>query len=102
MDIRPGQTVSVEIVRTPSNEAARKTLTRLFRRDPHVTRFHRRQKAKRPSWQTWRRGGRMWHHQMKSPPPVKLVAGQRYSVLATVDVLRDLESVGACVKVTPG
>ncbi len=101
MNVQPGQTVSVEVVRTPPTAAARKTLTRLFRRDPQIRRRERRLKAKRPSWQTWRRGGRMWHHQMKSTAPVRLAAGERCALLATVDVLRDLESVGSCVRVTP-
>jgi hypothetical protein len=100
MDIRPGTTVTVEITAPPRNEPARKTLQRLFRRDPQGLREHRRQKRQRPSWQTWRRGGRMWHHQMKAKPPMQLVPGCRLSLLATVDTIRDLQSVQRFVKVT--
>ena len=102
MELEPGQTVSVEITASPRTPAARKTLIRLFRRDPQIARYQRRQKRKRPSWQTWRRGGRMWHHQMKSKPPIELTAGKTLSIRATVDVIRDLESVRRYVKVTPG
>jgi hypothetical protein len=42
----------------------------------------------------------MWHHQMKSRPPVELAAGRRLSLLATVDTIRDLQSVARFVKVT--
>nr|QDY92634.1 hypothetical protein fos2004AM_00002 [uncultured Planctomycetota bacterium] len=100
MDIAPGKTVSVEITAPPTNAAAEKTLYRLCRKDPRIAKAHRVRKCKRPSWQTWRRGGRFWHHQMKSRPLVKLTTGSRYSVLATVDVIRDLQSVSRYVKVT--
>jgi len=99
MDIMPGKTVSVEVTETPRNAAARKTLARLFRKDPHVARQQRWQSRHRPSWQEHRRGGRMWHHQMKSRAPVSLNAGSSYSILATLDVIRDLASVARWVKV---
>lgn len=102
MDLTPGQTISVEITTPPRAAAAQKTLTRLFRRDPDIARHHRRQKRNRPSWQTWRRGGRMWHHQMKSNPAIALTAGQRLSLLATLDVIRDLQSVARYVRVSAG
>lgn len=101
MDVRPGMTVVVEITAAPRNAPACKTLLRLFRRDPAALRHRDRQKRQRPSWQTWRRGGRMWHHQMKAKPPIQLSAGSRLSLLATVDTLRDLESVRKYVKLTP-
>jgi hypothetical protein len=101
MDPKPGKMLSVEITAPPTNDAARKTLIRLCRRDPRVARHQRAQKRKRPSWESWRRGGRQWHHQMESQPPVKLTPGSRYALRATVDVLRDLETVKRWVKVTP-
>ena len=101
MDVRPGMTVVVEITAPPRTAPARKTLLRLFRRDPAALRHRDKQKRQRPSWQTWRRGGRMWHHQMKSQPPIQLVPGSRLSLLASVDALRDLESVCKYVKLTP-
>lgn len=100
MDIQPGSSITLEITGTPRTSAATKTLVRLCRRDPQVMRRQRKQDRTRPSWQTWRRGGRFWHHQMKSGTGVALVPGQRYSMLATVDVLRDLESVKRWVKVS--
>lgn len=100
MDIKPGQTVTVEVVRTPPRAASRKTLARVFRKDPQVARQQRWTTRHRPSWQETRRGGRMWHHQMRTTPPVTLASGSRYTVLATLDVIRDLQSVGDCIKVT--
>jgi len=100
MDQTPG-IICVEITAPPTNEAARKTLVRLCRKDPRVARHHRTQQRKRPSWESWRRGGRQWHHQMKSPSAVKLTPGTRYSMRGTLDVLRDLASIKRWVKVTP-
>lgn len=101
MDIKPGSTVTVEITRTPTTDAAQKTLQRLCRKDPAQLRRQRHQDRHRPSWESWRRGGRQWHHQMKSRPGVKIAAGARYTLLASVDVLRDIKSVDRFVKVTP-
>jgi hypothetical protein len=99
MEITPGTTVTVEITASPRTDAARKTLVRLLGRTAEVRRHQCRQKRQRPSWQTWRRGGRMWHHQMKSTPPIPPTPGRRLSLLATVDAIRDLASVERYVKV---
>ena len=98
MDIAPGATISIEITTTPRRAAARKTLYRVCAKDPATAKVHHKQKAKRPSWQDWIRGGRYWHHQMKSKPGASLEPGSRYTVRATVDVMRDLESVKEFVK----
>lgn len=101
MDIPIGAKVTVEITTQPRTESARKTLVRLCRKDPQVAKMDRQRKAKRPSWEEWRRGGTMWHHQMKSQSAVEIKRGASYKLHATLDVLRDLESVKRWVKVTP-
>jgi len=100
MDIPPGATVAVEIVKPPRRAAARKTLSRLCQKDPAIRRQHRRIKDKRPSRREWIRGGRYWHHQMRSKPVAELAPGRTYTIRATVDVLRELESVRDCVNIT--
>jgi hypothetical protein len=100
MDISPGATVSVEIAEAPKSAAAQKTLVRVCSKDPQVARQHRTRKEKRPSRQDWIRGGRFWNHRMKSRPAVKLDPGMRYTVHATVDVIRDLQSIERYVKVS--
>lgn len=99
MDIAPGATVSIEITATPRRAAARKTLCRVCAKDPAIAKLHHQQKASRPSWQEWIRGGRFWHHQMKTKPGILLEPGKVYTVRASVDVMRDLDSVKGCVKV---
>jgi hypothetical protein len=101
MSIAPGTQVSVEIVSTPTNAAARKTLTRIARKDAGVAKRERTRKEKRPSLQVWRRGGRPWEHRMRTQPAISLETGRSYSVRATVDVLRDLASVEKFIKVAP-
>jgi hypothetical protein len=99
MNITLGSTVTVEVIKTPTNDAAHKTLIRLFRKDASVARHHRHQQSKRPSWEFWRRGGMSWHHQMKTKPAVSLQPGSKYQIRATVDVVRDLASVERFVRV---
>lgn len=101
MDIEPGTTIALEITALPRRAASVKTLRRLCAKDPDVARVHRKMKADRPSWTEWIRGGHMWHHQMKSQPAAKLEPGRVFTIRATLDVLRDLETVKSCIKVTP-
>ena len=98
MKTQPGKRITVEIVAAPRRAAALKTLVRLCRMDPGARRRQAHQQRKRPSWEEWRRGNATWHHQMQTRPPVRIEKGARYSLPATVDVLRDLKSVEAFVK----
>ncbi len=102
MPIPVGKTVAVELTALPRSAASRKTLMRLFAKDPLVVRAQRWQYRNRPSWQTWRRGGNYWHHQMKTRPPFQLTIGRRVSLLATTDIAHDLASVERYVTITAG
>ncbi len=99
MDIAPGTKIRVELTAAPRSEAARKTLNRVLSKDPAMAHDMHWRKQHRPSLEKWRRGGRLWEHRMKSKPPVQLKKGQTYTLLGTVDVLRDLASVSRWVKV---
>lgn len=100
MSIKAGSTIKLEIAKLPTNAAARKTLTRLCRRDATVQRAHRHQQRKRPSLEFWNRGNKQWHHQMKTIPAVTLRAGASFQMRATLDVIRDIASVEKWVKVS--
>lgn len=100
MSIVPGSMIRLEIGQLPRAAAPRKTIMRLCAKDPAVQRAHRRRQDKRPSWQEWVRGGMMWHHQMKSRAEVTVQPGGSYTLRATVDVLRDLQSVKDYVRVS--
>lgn len=98
MSIAPGSNITIEITKVPHRVAAVKTLTRLCAKDRKVVRAHRQRQNKRPSLQEWTRGGMTWHHQMRSRPMVEIAPGAKYTIRATVDVIRDLGSVMDCVK----
>ena len=102
MDVKPGTTVTIEIKGKPRNAAACKTLARILRKDPTIATQKRRQQRLRPSLQQRRRGGRWWSHRMRSKPGVAMDPGCRYAIRATVDVIRDLESVARWVEVRAG
>ncbi len=102
MDIQTGSQITIEITRTPTGAAAVKTLHRICSKDPAIVKALRHRKAHRPSWQEWIRGGKYWHHQMKSRPLTRIEPGRKYSVKATYDVIRDLGSVQAWTKISAG
>lgn len=99
MNIAPGSEITIEVKSVPTSAAAQKTLLRLLRKDPAAVRLQRHQKAKRPSFEEWRRGNNMWHHQMRSKPPVAVVRGAKCRIRASIDVIRDLRSVEEWVTV---
>lgn len=97
MKIAPGATVTIEISKRPSNSDALKTLQRVCAKDASLWRARKQQKTKRVSWEEWRRGGNQWHHQMASRPAAKIELGRKFTVRATLDVIRDLASVSRFV-----
>lgn len=99
--IKPGSRISLEVVATPRTHGGRTTLARLCRKDPELVRHHKKQTATRPSWESWRRGGMTWHHQMKTATKVEIKPGSRFKILASYDVIQDLASIEKFVKVTP-
>lgn len=100
-EIAPGTEVRVEIIKAPSNEAARKTLLRVLAKDPQVVKEKKRDKlARSRSVRVKRRGGRPWEHRPAMRQPVETEVGHTGTVKATADILRDLQSVSRFVKVT--
>lgn len=98
--ITPGQWVNVKITKEPRAIAQRKTLVRLFEKDSQVKAERSRQKRTRPVRQH-RRGGRLWSDRPPRLALVKTCAGASYRIFASVDVIKDLESLGSHVQVTP-
>lgn len=102
-DIQPGTTVNIKIVKRPTNEGARKTLVRLLSKDADVITENKRHKKVRKSNQTHSpRGGRwrVWEGRLAKQRPVSGALGESGTILATVDVLVDLNSVGKFVEVS--
>ncbi len=99
-DIKPGSRVHVTVTRNPSNEAAEKTLSRLFAKDPATRRprLHRKKLLQR-AMENRRRGGRLWEVHMHAPAFVQPKKGDDCKIFATSAVLGDLGSVARFVDV---
>lgn len=97
-----GSRVRVEVVRQPTSEAAVKTIMRLLGKDRAVKVEQRRlEKVRAGNYNPKRRGGRLYAGRLVKQFPVKGRIGDKGTVHATIDVLRDLESVRRFVSVKP-
>jgi hypothetical protein len=100
LDVAPGTMVEVTITRQPRREAAVKTLDRLFRKDIKNKRGIERLAKTRPV-RSHIRGGRPWEDRPRFLRPYKIQRGAACRIVATIDVLRDLASLGETVAVKP-
>jgi hypothetical protein len=99
-EVKPGQWVNVKVLSRPRAVAGDKTLTRQFNKNPEVKKDRERQAKSRPTGEH-RRGGRMWKDRPPHLPIVEIKKGATYKIYASVDVLKDLNSVARNVEVTP-
>jgi len=101
-DIACGSTIQVKVVKQPTNAAAVKTLVRVLHKDEAVKADNRRLESIRHKHYSPRpRGGRLYGGHLVKQHPVKANVGESGTVIATVDVLRDLGSVSRFIEVTP-
>jgi hypothetical protein len=96
MDIQPGSNVTVTVKSPVKAEAARKTLGRIFMKDERI----RKSRLSVPKEVTpTRRAGRIWdlrpRGSVNRPPAI----GDSASLVATVDIIRDIQSVARFVDV---
>ncbi len=100
--IKPGSQVKVQVVKRPTNTAARKTLVRVLSKDPAIQAEHKRlRKVRAARYNPQMRGGRLYGGQMIKLHPIKGELGDSGRLTATVDVLTDLRSVQRFVEVKP-
>ena len=101
IDIAPGSKVTVKVVQTPANAAATKTLVRLLSKDHGVKLENERlRKSRKTSLRSKQRGGRTWYNYVPKIFPVKGIAGESGTIVASLDVLTDLASVEKYVEVS--
>ncbi|RIK64263.1 MAG: hypothetical protein DCC65_14700 [Planctomycetota bacterium] len=99
-EIKPGTTISLTVTKTPTSEAAAKTLSRLFGKDAANKRERvRRKRLLADSMEVRRRGGRPWEVRNKAPRLVQPKKGDACTIHATTDVIKDLGSVTRFVAV---
>ncbi len=100
MEIQPGSTIKVTLTRTPTTEAAAKTLARVFRSSPEGRRARvQRRRLRTNQFLGRQRGGRIWTVRPKAPRLMQPEEGTTCEILATSSIIRDLASVERFVKV---
>lgn len=97
-NLAPGTKVEVKVTRKPRRVAAVKTLERLFRKDAGIKKTINRLQRTRVVRQH-RRGGRLWNDIPPQLKAFKIERGASCTLVASVDVLRDLASLGDAVEV---
>ena len=99
-EIKPGQWVNVTVKAQLRSAAKKKTLIRVCEKNSEVkTERARLSRSRKVRWD--RRGGRLWADRPPRLDVVKTTPGASYKVFASIDVLRDLNSLGNAVEVTP-
>lgn len=100
--IAPGTKINVKVIQTPKRAGALKTIVRLLSKSAAMKKENARLlKARKNHYRQAPRGGRLWNVNVVKQQPVKVVAGECQTILATLDVLTDLASVAEYVEVTP-
>lgn len=101
IDTAPGSSIRITLTKRPTSAAAAKTLTRLFTFDQANRKARiQRKRMLQAAVRTHRRGGRPWAYRPRIPDSVPK-PGDTCTVLATLQVLRDLGRLGRFVKVEP-
>ena len=99
--INQGSRIDVKIVKSPTTAAAAKTLVRVLSKDAKNAAENKRiAKVRRKHFRTKRRGGRPYPIHMIKLRPLKGRVGESGTVLATSDVLMDLQSVSRFIEVS--
>lgn len=100
VNISPGTQINIKVIKTPTNEAAAKTLSRIFAKGPGARKLRETRKALRSNaMDVRRRGGRPWEVRQKAPRLFMPQKGDACSVRATCALLGDLRSVASFVEV---
>jgi hypothetical protein len=100
-NVTPGSRIHVKVVKRPTSAAAAKTLVRLLSKDRAVMRENERlRKTRRHTESQHQRGGRLWTVRIVKQRPVAGKIGESGSIIASLDVLKDLKSVAKFVEVT--
>ncbi len=96
LDVKTNQTVTVTISKSINRESARKTIERLFMKDKSVVApLHARSRNFIPLPK--RRGGQIWTKRPNKIHPL-LVLGDKATIVATPQAIRDLGSVADFVQ----
>ncbi len=102
VDIQPGSTVKVKVTKTPTNEAAAKTLSRIFARAEGGLKARKNRKELIHSAIVMaRRGGRPWAVRPKAPRLFQPTKGADCTLFTTCGLIGDLNSVERFIEIEP-
>jgi len=100
-DIQTGSRINLKVVKQPTSTSASKTIVRLLSKDLSVVAENKRLRKVRDKNIEWRpRGGRLWGVRLKKQFPVKGNIGDSGTIVATYDVIKDLQSVSRFLEVS--
>jgi hypothetical protein len=98
--LKPGQTIRCTVLKLPKAAAAKKTIERLMRRDPAVSKGLRKShKLRSETTVTYNRGNRDWVQRQKVGKIVRLVKGNTWTCTFDMSVAPDFRAVSDYVKV---
>lgn len=98
--LKPGQKIRCTVLKLPKAAADRKTIERLMRRDPAVTRGLRKsQSIRAKTTLVYNRGNRDWVQRQKVGKIVRLAAGNSWSCLFDLGVASDMKAVAKFLKI---
>lgn len=98
--LKPGQTVRCTLTKLPMAAGDRKTLERLMRRDPAVTRGLRKSAQSRlKATLVYNRGNRDWVQRKKCGKIVRLVPGSTWSFRYDLNIAPEMKSVADFLKI---
>ncbi len=101
--ITPGSRVTVKVIKAPTNRGAEKTIKRLLEKDKAAMKESNRQRAiRRRLYAPKPRGGRFGTlgGRVVKQQSVQVKIGASGTMMASLDVLRDINSVQRFVEVT--
>jgi hypothetical protein len=98
--LKPGQKIRCTVLKLPKAAADRKTIERLMRRDPIVTRGLRNSHKKRQETTvTYNRGNRDWVQRQKVGKIVRLVTGNSWTCSFDMSIAPDFKAVSSFLKI---
>jgi len=99
--VTPGSTITVKVVKTPTNIAAAKTIVRLLSKDKAVMAENKRQRQIRKRlYAPAPRGGRTYGGYVVKQHPLDGKLGEQGTIFASLEVCTALKSVERFVEIT--
>lgn len=98
--LKPGQNVTCEVTKVPSNEDAQQTIAKLMRKDMNHKRNLKKAQTKRAQrMNIYNRGNRDWVSRETVARVVRVVKGAKWTMVFTPDLMGEMRNVEKYIKV---